>query len=95
MNYDWENGLTEEERTHIGVEVSHDLRCDHDGDCMKRVKWNSLAMAKAMASLYNVEQERDKLRAQLDALSSPNAKVRHARAEDSAAPSVRQTPDYL
>lgn len=81
MNYEWEKGLTEAERTHIGVEVSHDLRCDHEGDCMKRVKWNSLAMAKAMASIYNLEQERDKLRAQLDALTLPNVAVSNRRGD--------------
>lgn len=80
MNYEWEKGLTEEERTHIGVEVSHDLRCDHNGDCMKRLKWNSLAMAKAIASIYNLEQERDKLRAQLAAL--PNTEASDAKRSD-------------
>lgn len=54
---DWEKGLSDKERTFLGIEVWHDLRCDHEGDHMEKPRWNSTAMAKALASIHIAEKE--------------------------------------
>jgi hypothetical protein len=44
-------------RTHLGVEISHDIRCDHEGDHMQKVRWNSKAVAILLFYIYELEHE--------------------------------------
>jgi hypothetical protein len=48
--------LTEQMRTHLGCEVSHDMRCDHEGDSLNRVRWNSRAIILLLCALYDQEE---------------------------------------
>jgi hypothetical protein len=76
-------------RTHLGVEISHDIRCDHEGDHMHKVRWNSKAVAILLFYIYELEHDPIKritegtnivknltdVRDQLRAFRQPNKKL--------------------